>query len=486
MIKNGIFRSFILVSLATSCCVPANVIGATEKTNRLIKMGAPPLSQTESQDPGDKLLDAAAKKISLNFTSIPARELLQVIAQFTHLNFVISDDVSGKMSIHLKDVPWDEALDVILTSQSLGQRRVGQITYIAPLKQLDQQEISQLQAKQKKDALSPLQNHILNLHYAAAEDIAKLLTSPTGSGSLVSARGSVGVDKRTNSILIRDTSKNIRLISTSVKRLDFPTKQVMIEARVVTIERPYEQQLGARFGVSNSSRLSGTLEGANEIALGAKPVHVPIKDRLNFNVPATSIFGAQPASIGLAVARLGKTFVDMELSALQYTGHVELISSPQLVTANQHPAYIQVGEEIPYQVASSSGATAVEYKDAVLKLAVTPLITPGNRVILHVKISNNRRGKDFLINGGEGASSIAVPIDTEEEESDILVNDHQTVVLGGVYRHENQKIVSRVPFLGEIPVLGHLFKHTSIKNNKNELLIFLTPHIVNKPSDLAQ
>lgn len=463
--------SLLLCSTVVCTAAPTAPASPPLTSNKLSKYTATaPINHYSASNPH--------RRISLNFSDIRTRELLQIIAQFTGLNFVLSDNIKGSMSIHLTGIPWPQALKVILTSQGLGQKRLGEIVLIAPVRELAQQEIQTLQAKKQVDALEPLRNQIMTLRYADAEDISKLLSSE--KTSLLSTRGQVSVDKRTNSIWLRDTTKHLMTITRLIRKLDIPVKQVMIESRIITIERPYEQQLGARFGVSSPNNLSGTLQGATDLAQGTPAAFVPIADRLNFNVPATPLFGSPAASIGLAVARLGNTLIDLELSALQREGHIELISSPRLVTSNQHTAYIKTGEEIPYEAASSSGATTIEFKDAVLQLKVTPQITADKRVILHITVSNNRAGNPVTLNNG----GQAIPIATEEEESTVLVNNHQTIVLGGVYQQDKRKIITRIPFLGALPVIGHLFSHHQDRNDKKELLIFLTPHIVFTPSQL--
>jgi len=314
--------------------------------------------------------------------------------------------------------------------------------------------------------------------------MATLLSS--GNNTLLSKRGSVSVDTRTNALWIRDTARNLKGIVHLIKRLDFPVKQVVIEARVVTVEKKFERNLGAAFGISSPRHLSGTLKGANQLAQGISTANVtPIAQRLNFDLPAgNSIFGvkAQAGSIALAALPIGGvTTLDLELSALEQEGIINLISTPRLITSNQYPAYIKTGEEIPYQESTSSGATSVAFKDAVLELKVTPQITPDNRIILNLTVSNNRAGIPIKL----GKDNSAIPIATEEESSRVLLNDHQTVVLGGVYQQTKTKVVTRIPFLGRIPLLGYLFRRTINRTIKRELLIFLTPHIVHKPSDLS-
>lgn len=438
--------------------------------------------------------------ISLNFTNIKVRELLQIIAQFTKLNFVINDNVRGEMSIHLYRVPWTQALDVILKSQDLGERRVGNVVYIATVGDLVKQQIAELEAKQRMRDLVGLEDRVVHLNYANADEILKVLD--TKNLSLLSARGSTNVDPRTNSIWIRDTPEHVTTIVRLIRQLDHPVKQVSIEARIVSIRRQNERQIGARFGLSRPSHLSGTLRGANEMAGGVSNsitsigdttvaqgtpgtlIGTPLERRLNFDGRASGqMFGSTsaPGSIGLAVAQLGSYFIDLELSALEEQNELDVISSPRLITSNQQKAYIQTGEEIPYQSATSSGATDVQFKDAVLKLEVTPQITPDNRVILLLKVTNNRAGPEIALQGGGSA----IPIETEEEESRILLNNNQTVVLGGVYKREKANLMRRIPFFGRLPLIGHLFRNTDKRSDDQELLIFITPHIIQTPADIS-
>ncbi len=437
--------------------------------------------------------------ITLNFSSIPTRELLQLFAQFTHLNFIISENIKGTMSIHLKNIPWPEALEAIITSQGLAKRHISQAIIIAPASEIEAQLAKEIESKQKIASLrmktqikamenknklanlQPLNNKVIRLSYAKAADIVKLLTE---TGNLLSSRGAIGVDDRANAVWVRDTPKHLSTVFRLVKQLDFPVKQVMIKASIVSIERPFERSLGIRWGISNpTQKLSGTLEGANA-ALTEPLTSVPIPQRLNFNLPANNLENGNigpPATAGLALGRIGDTFVDLELSALERVGKIQIISSPKLVTSNMKAAYIKVGTEIPYQEATSSGATSLVYRDAVLGLTVTPRITPNHKVILQIKISNDRPGS-APINTALGGQ--AFPIDTEEEESEVLVDNKQTIVLGGIYKKTKSHVSNRIPFLSQIPLIGRLFQQNDTNLSTEELLIFLTPHIIDKPSDL--
>lgn len=442
-----------------------------------------------------------AQRITLNFANIPSRELIQIFAQFTGLNFIVSDNVKGNTSIHLENIPWQQALDAILKSQGLDQRRVGNAIIIAPIDEIANQEVKELQAEQKIEEtkyknqidnlqavqriedLQPLVNRVLTLNYAKAADIKDLLTK---DGSLLSPRGKVGVDTASNSVWIRDTELHADSLARLVKRLDSPVRQVLIEARIVKIDRPYEKSLGIRWGVTSvENNLSGNLVGANYLVNGqpASAVTPVLTDRLNFNTPASALNNGtlNPATVGLALAQLGNFNIDLEVSALEYEGKLETISKPRLVTSNLQTAKISTGEEIPYNEATSSGATSISFKEASLSLEVTPRITPDNRVILTLKVANDQQGNSVPVGTGT-----AVTINTEQEESQVLVDNNQTIVLGGVFKLQKNKTVTRIPFLGQLPIVGYLFKQTIWKNTRSELLIFLTPKIINKPSDLSE
>ena len=327
--------------------------------------------------------------------------------------------------------------------------------------------------------LEPLVNELVSLNYASAEDISKLIKD--ASTSLLSSRGNVNIDKRTNTLIIQDTESVLMGLLPLIKQLDVPVQQVLIEARIVTVDTTFTEDLGIRFGITHPTHVSGTLGGANTINNNAianqnsdvitNPLlNVPVADRLNLDLPANT--DITPATLGVALAKLGRNYLlDLELSALESEGAGELIASPRLVTANQKEAYIEQGEEIPYQEATSSGATSVEFKKAVLGLRVTPQITPDGKIIMDIKINQDRRSSAPEVRG--------VPaIDTEQIETQVLVDNGQTVVLGGIYSETKQKQVERLPLLGNLPVIGYLFRRTSESDERRELLIFITPKIV--------
>lgn len=459
-LKKGFCKS-IVIGLALCLFVMSNMVNSATNT---------------------QLVDLPNEKISLNFQKAPVPSLLQLIAKAANLNIVISDEVKGDMTLHLQDVSWKEAMNVILKSNGLGYRRVGNTLLVAPMDELAAYELKEMQANQKLATLVPLKYRIITLKYANTGDMAKLLKSQ--DNNLLSSRGQIGEDPRTNSLIVYDTEEHLNEIQDFIKQLDKPAKQVLIQVRIVNIDDQYERELGARFGITYSDYLSGTLAGANQLAQGTRPAFVtPLTDRLNFNQAATNLFG-QPASVGLALAKLGNVFLDLELSAMEKDGTIQIVSSPRIVTANQQTATIQQGEEIPYQEASSSGATSVSFKNAVLSMDVTPQITADNKIMLNVKVTENKRGQQVLgateINGEIQPSTLTPPaIDTQEMESNVLLNNKESVVIGGIYRQIKGTTIVRVPFLGSIPIIGWLFRNKQDTNSKRELLVFITPTILN-------
>jgi type IV pilus assembly protein PilQ len=407
--------------------------------------------------------------ISLDFQDVPVRQVLQIIAQVNGFNLVTTDTVSGNVTISLNGVPWDQALDMILKIKGLDKRLEGNILLIAPAEELTARETQELQSKQQVADLAPLNSVNIQINYAKASEMASILKSE--NSSILSTRGSVTIDERTNTLLLRDTQASIDEARTLINALDVPIKQVLIESRMVTVRDNVDEQLGVRWGFSDqqdSDGISGSLEGAETIAGGTIP---SLSDRLNVNLPV-----ANPAGrIGLQVARLiDGTIIDLELSALESENKGEIIASPRITVANQREAYIEQGTEIPYVQATSSGATSVEFKKAVLSLKVTPHITPDNRIILDLVVTQDTRGETVSTSTGP-----AVAIDTQEISTQVLVENGETIVLGGIFQQTSADDVAKVPLLGDLPILGHLFKNTQRINEKRELLIFVTPKILN-------
>lgn len=411
------------------------------------------------------------KRISLNFQDIRIRSVLQLLAEFTGINMVVSDSVAGSITLRLNNIPWDQALDIILKTKGLDKRKVGNVILVAPTQEIAAREKQELEAQLQAEELAPLRSELIQINYAKAIDVASLLKEK--DNSILSERGSVSVDTRTNTIWVQDTSKQIKEIRELVSQLDKPVKQVLIEARVVIVNKDFEKDLGVRFGVSRPTHLSGTLDGANQLAGGTAPAAVdPFTRRLNVDLAALPVSG-NPASIGIALAKLGDgVLLDLELSALESEGLAEIISSPRLITANQQAALIESGEEIPYQEATSSGATSVAFKKAVLSLKVTPQITPDNKIVLDLKVNQD---------SDTGRKVLGVPIiNTKEVETNVLVDNGQTIVLGGIYKQDKKETVTRVPFLGSIPLVGVLFRRNQDVIKHEELLIFITPKIIMK------
>ncbi|NMH65088.1 type IV pilus secretin PilQ family protein [Shewanella salipaludis] len=411
----------------------------------------------------------SGKSLSLNFQNISVRTVLQIIADYNDLNLVTSDTVQGDITLRLDDVPWDQALDLILQTKGLDKRIQGNILMVAPSEELAIRESQELKNKQEVKELLPLYSEYLQINYAKAVDIAELLKS--ADSSLLSSRGSVAVDERTNTLLVKDTAEILENIHELTKVLDIPIRQVLIESRMVTVKDDVSEDLGIRWGVTDqqgSKGTSGSLSGAEQIANGVVPA---AGDRLNVNLPAAV---ANPASIAFHVAKLADgTILDMELSALEQENKGEIIASPRITTSNQKSAYIEQGVEIPYVESTSSGATSVSFKKAVLSLRVTPQITPDNRVILDLEITQDSQGKSVDTPLGQ-----AVSIDTQRIGTQVLVNNGETIVLGGIYQQNLISRVSKVPVLGDIPFLGFLFRNTTDQNERQELLIFVTPKIV--------
>jgi type IV pilus assembly protein PilQ len=430
------------------------------------------------------------ERLTLNFQDIDARAVLQLLADISGRNIVVSDTVSGNVTLRLQNVPWDQAMDIVLATKGLDMRENGNVIIVAPAAEIAAREKADLEARKEIEQLEPLYSEFLQVNYAKASDIASLI-GKGGDNSLLSTRGTVAIDDRTNTLLLKDTADHIADIRRLVAKLDIPVRQVLIESRIVVVNDDFSRDLGIRWGftgitdrsdglVAVSGNASGTdtivQSGIDNINNGDPlfPVALPaLADRLNVNMPV-----ANPAG-SFALAILDDDYlVDLELSAAQAEGNGEVISSPRVITANQKEAKIQQGVEIPYREASSSGATTTQFKDAVLSLTVTPQITPDDRIIMDLYVTKDSVGEQ--VSDGFGGS---VPsIDTRSVQTQVLVDNGQTVVLGGIYETEKGEQVTKVPFLGDIPFLGALFRSTRAVSNKSELLIFVTPKILNEGS----
>ncbi|MGC2031237.1 MAG: type IV pilus secretin PilQ, partial [Steroidobacteraceae bacterium] len=423
-----------------------------------------------------------------------------VLADTSGQNIVVSDSVTGNLTLRLQNVPWDQALDIVLRTKGLDKRRQDNVIIIGPTAELASREKAELAAHKEVQELAPVRTEFMQVNYAKVADLAKLIR-PTAGGAgaaggrntMLSPRGSLSVDERTNTLLVQDTAEKLADIRRLVQTLDVPVKQVLIEARIVIVSDTFERDLGAKLGISgfttagNNSLLtvSGNNLGTDSMLSSAFPpsttkpsgfVNFPtLNNRYQVNLPAANTNG----SIGVSVLS-GTHLLDLELSAAQNEGKSEVISSPRIITANQKQATIMQGVEIPYQESASSGATTTQFKNAVLSLKVTPLITPDNRVVLDLDVSDDSVGAQVT-----SATGGTVPsIDTRQIITQVLVNDGQTVVLGGILDTTKSFSANKVPFLADIPILGHLFKSTIRINNKTELLIFITPKILREGSNL--
>ncbi|QOJ32769.1 MAG: type IV pilus secretin PilQ [Gammaproteobacteria bacterium] len=434
----------------------------------------------------------SGEKLTLNFQDIETRAVLQLLADVSGRNIVVSDSVQGNVTLRLQSVPWDQALDIVLATKGLDKRQNGNVMIIAPAEEIAAREKADLEARKEIRQLEPLVSEYLQVNYAKADDLAKLIKGKS-QNSLLSERGSVALDERTNTLLVQDTAERVTDIRRLVSTLDIPVRQVLIESRVVVVRDDFSRDLGVRWGVTavddhGSSLLSTTGSAAgNDTIVGSAisninstgnpyPVTTPtLNDRFNVNLPV-----ANPAG-RLAVALLNENFlVDLELSALQAEGRGEVISSPRVITANQKEAFIKQGVEIPYQESSSSGATSTQFKEAVLSLTVKPQITPDDRIIMDLRVTKDSVGKVITNERGGQVPSI----DTRSVETQVLVNNGQTVVLGGIYETEQGEDMRKVPFLGDIPGLGYLFRSSTRVSKKSELLIFVTPKILKEGSSI--
>lgn len=424
-----------------------------------------PLTQQEIERRELEKPKYTGETLTLQFQDMDLKAILHTLGDFAGINIVISDDVQGSMALNLVNVPWDQALDIILKSKGLGKRQEGNVMMIAPADVIAQREQQELEANKQQEELAPLRTELVQINYAKASEIAAILQAGLGGGTeggtsvgILSERGSVSIDQRTNTILVQDVATKIEDVRRLVAQLDIPVRQVLIEARIVTADDGFARDLGARFGVSNSMN-SGEVDGD-----------------FNVNLPISNPAG----SLGLSFARLQDGIVvDMELSALESENRGEVVASPKVITANQKEAYIKAGEEIPYQqsaggAAGGGGATTIQFKEAVLELRVTPQITPDGNVILDLLIIQDTRGDELIFDG----VSAAPAINTQEVGTQVLVENGETIVLGGIFQHRTTYDESKVPLLGDIPLMGWLFKNTRREDTKQELLIFVTPKII--------
>jgi len=436
------------------------------------------------------------QRLTLNFQDIETRAVLQLLAETSGRNIVVSDTVQGNVTLRLRNVPWDQALDIVMTTKGLDMRQNGNVIIVAPAEEIAARETADLEAQQAISELEPLYSEFLQVNYAKAADLATLI-SADGGNSMLSERGSIAVDDRTNTLLVQDTAERLQDIRRMVRTLDIPIKQVLIESRIVVVNDDFSRDLGVRLGVTaykeNStdgvSVISGSGAGTDTMVNSVLdnladpangtifPIQLPtLNNRYNVAVPISEPAGR----FSLAVLETDY-LVDLELSAMEAEGRGEIVSTPRVITANQKEARIEQGVEIPYQQSASSGATTIQFKKAVLSLTVTPQITPDNNIIMDLLVHKDSVG-EIISTGGLGGT---VPsIDTRAVQTQVLVADGQTVVLGGIYETERRETINKVPVLGDIPFAGVLFRSKQRVDNKAELLIFVTPRILEEGASI--
>ncbi len=434
------------------------------------------------------------ERLSLNFQSVDVRALLQVIADFTNLNIITSDSVNGNLTLRLKDVPWDQALDIILQAKGLDMRKNGNVILVAPKDELATKEKLDLEARSQIADLEPLRSETFQLNYQKAQDLVDFLNGTGASGGssavggtanrVLSKRGAATADPRTNQVFIKETPTNLEQIRNVIAKLDVASRQVIIESRIVEANDQFSRNLGVKLGFFNNQlpvptssgnlryRVTGNYLGAGEqTGQAAVTGGSFIPDTQFFSLPAAGLGGLGPASVGISLFTKSATkFLNLELSAIEADGTGKIVSSPRVVTADQVKALIEQGTELPYQVATSSGATSIQFRKANLKLEVTPQITPEGNIILSVDVTKDSVGQ---------VTTAGFAIDTKHVNTTVLVENGGTVVLGGIFQLTDNTTVTKVPLLGDVPVLGYLFKNTAKTTNKSELLIFITPTMVN-------
>ncbi|MFP0194633.1 type IV pilus secretin PilQ [Pseudomonas sp. PHC1] len=441
---------------------------STYQTDNKLTVSIRPLTVDDLQKRNADRNSYSGEKLSLNFQDIDVRSVLQLIADFTNLNLVASDTVQGGITLRLQNVPWDQALDLVLKTKGLDKRKVGNVLLVAPADEIAARERQELESQKQIAELAPLRRELLQVNYAKAADIAKLFQSVTSAEAKVDERGSITVDERTNNIIAYQTQDRLDELRRIVAQLDIPVRQVMIEARIVEANVDYDKSLGVRWGGSIQNKgnwnTSGVSNGSSTTigTPGSTSTNSPFVDMGTVN---------NTSGIGIAFIT-DNVLLDLELTAMEKTGNGEIVSQPKVVTSDKETAKILKGTEIPYQEASSSGATSVSFKEASLSLEVTPQITPDNRIIMEVKVTKDE--PDYL-----NKVQDVPPIKKNEVNAKVLVNDGETIVIGGVFSNTQSKVVDKVPFLGDVPYLGRLFRRDVVSEKKSELLVFLTPRIMN-------
>lgn len=443
---------------------------STYQTDNKLTVSIRPMTVDDLQKRNADRYAYSGEKLSLNFQDIDVRSVLQLIADFTNLNLVASDTVQGGITLRLQNVPWDQALDLVLKTKGLDKRKVGNVLLVAPADEIAARERQELESQKQIADLAPLRRELLQVNYAKAADIAKLFQSVTGAEAKADERGSITVDERTNNIIAYQTQDRLDELRRIVAQLDIPVRQVMIEARIVEANVDYDKSLGVRWGGSIQNKGNWNTSGISNGADGSSTIGTP--GSTSTNSPFVDL-GAVNNTSGIGIAFItDNVLLDLELTAMEKTGNGEIVSQPKVVTSDKETAKILKGTEIPYQEASSSGATSVSFKEASLSLEVTPQITPDNRIIMEVKVTKDE--PDYL-----NKVQDVPPIKKNEVNAKVLVNDGETIVIGGVFSNTQSKVVDKVPFLGDVPYLGRLFRRDVVSEKKSELLVFLTPRIMN-------
>ncbi len=426
------------------------------------------------------------EKLSLNFQNVEVRSVLQVLADFTGLNIITSDSVAGNLTLRLKDVPWDQALDIILRSKGLDLRKEGNVVWIAPRDELATREKLALESRSQISDLEPTQTESFQLNYQKAADVQTLLTNP--QQRILSKRGSAAVDARTNQLFVQDTGSRLEDVRRLIRSVDIPVRQVMIESRIVEASDTFGRNLGMRLGYAEDRRTIGGRQGVifgadlsntgQAQGLVAGTPQLTTAAGLQVNMPAAGIGGVNAGTFSAMLFNANKTnILSLELTALQADGKGKIISSPRVITANQNEATIEQGTEIPYQQASSSGATSVSFKKATLSLKVKPQITPDDNVIMKLNINKDSRGAD---------TTAGPAIDTKQVTTEVLVENGGTLVIGGIYTQDERSTTTKIPVLGELPYVGFLFKQNTKSDDRRELLVFITPKILKDSLNLRQ
>ncbi len=458
------------------------------QANNQYVVSVKPLTEAEKAEQ-ERLFEYTGSRLSFNFQDIEVRAVLQIIADVTDLNLVASDTVQGRITLRLNNVPWDQALDMVLKTKGLDKRQIGNVLMVAPAAEIAERERQELATKKQLEELAPLRTEYIHVRYASAKEIFSLFTGKESSGSgdgptsqstssLLSNRGEAIVDERTNSIIVTDTADRIAAFKRLVEEIDIPIRQVMIEARLVIANKDFKREMGVRWGGVGASANSDSVLGigGSTSALDSNPGTpadfiygggtIDIEENMMVDLGVSNAIGS--IAFGLLT---DNAFLDLELSAMETNGYAEIVSQPKVITGDKHRAVISTGSEIPYQEASASGATAASFKEVVLELDVTPQITPDNNIILDLAIK-----KDLL---AEFNQQFGVPIiDITRLTTRVLVADGQTIVLGGIFELQQLNGVDKVPFLGDIPFIGKLFRHDTITQEKSELLIFITPRVM--------